>query len=313
MSYHPRIETAEKASFVTTRSRASELWFVNNPKLEEEILSRAAKYSSRYEVKLYALAIEGNHIHGPADFPKLNRASFMRDFNSTVAKAVPLYVPEYTGGRFWSRRYSCEFMPAAEDLEEYFFYTVLQVVQDGLVEKLSEFPWYNCFHDATCGIARKYKIVRWGEYNAAKRYNPKVKIKDYTDVFTLRYERLPGYEHLSQREYSLLMQKKLEKRRIAIVEKRKKEGLGFLGREALLQIRPGSTPKKTKTSTRSSHRPRILSICSERRKDGLDWYFSIYAQYKEASSRYRSGELLVEFPPGTYLPPAVCRAVGAPP
>jgi hypothetical protein len=312
MGYHPRIETADMASFLTTRSRASELWFVNNPKLEQAILGYAAKYSVRYEVKLYALAIEGNHIHGPADFPKCNRASFMRDFNSNVARAVPRYVPEYPGGRFWGRRYSSEFLPAAEDIENRFFYTVLQGVQDGQGETISKCRGYNCFHDAVWGIARKHKVVRWGEYHAAKRHNRKVRVKDYTDVFTLKYERLPGYEHLCQKDYAHFMQKKLEERRIVIVKRRKEEGLGFADPDAVLRTPPGARPKNTKTSTRYSHRPRVLSVCPERRKAANTWYFSIYAEYKKASLRYRSGELNVKFPPGTYMPPAVCHAIPPP-
>ncbi len=70
---------------MTTRTQASRLWFPNNKPLERSVLSYAAKYTTRYEVKLYALAVEGNHIHGVMDFPKLNRADFMRDFNSSVA------------------------------------------------------------------------------------------------------------------------------------------------------------------------------------------------------------------------------------
>jgi len=62
MGYHPRFECRERASFLTTRSRNSELWFVNNPKLEQAILGYAARYAQRRKVKLYALAIEGNHI-----------------------------------------------------------------------------------------------------------------------------------------------------------------------------------------------------------------------------------------------------------
>jgi hypothetical protein len=86
MSYHPRIESGEISSYLTTRSRNSELWFVNNKGLEAAILSYAAKYRTRYEVKLYGLAIEGNHVQGPAHFPKSNRANFMRDFNSSIAR-----------------------------------------------------------------------------------------------------------------------------------------------------------------------------------------------------------------------------------
>ena len=99
---------------------------MNNPELEEAILGYAARYSTRYEVKMYALAIEGNHIQKAASFPKANRAHFMRDFNSSVARAVPRYQPKYPGGRFWARRYSSEHLVAGQDLEEIFFYIVLQ-------------------------------------------------------------------------------------------------------------------------------------------------------------------------------------------
>lgn len=312
MGYHPRIESSEMGSFLTTRSRASELWFVNNPALEHAILGYAAKFSERYSVKIYALAIEGDHIQAPADFPLCNRAFFMRDFNSCVARAVQRYVSTYPGGRFWGRRYSSEFLPAGEDIEYRFFYTALQPVQDGLVERLSEYPWYNCFHDAIWGIERKYNMVRWAQYNAARRRNPRVSIKDYTDVVALRYERLPGYEHLTQKQYAHMMQKKLEEKRIAIVRERRQAGLGFAGRQALLKTIPGAKPRNTKTSTRYSYRPRVLSVCRERAKKVETWYFGVYAQYKDASRRYRSGELDVKFPAGTYMPPAVCRAIPPP-
>lgn len=305
MGYHPRIECSKRASFLTTRSRNSELWFVNNTELETAILGYTAKYSNKYSVKLYALAIEGNHVQGPAHFEQCNRASFMRDLNSNIARAVPRHCPTYPGGRFWGRRYSAEFLPEYADIEKQFFYTVLQPVQDGLVPKISEYPGYNCFHDAVWGITKKFKLVRWGDYNAAKRYNKKISIKDYTDVYELKYERLPGYEHLSQKEYAKLMHKKLEEHRVEIVKARLEKGEGFAGREALLETIPGSRPKKTKTSTRSSHRARILCGCPVTRASELEWYFGTYEQYKEASKRYRDGEYDVEFPPGTFRPPEV--------
>lgn len=301
MSYHPRIETAEHVSFQTTRSRNSRLWFVDNPTLEQAVLAQVAKLIARYEAKLYAFALEGNHVQFPGLFPELNRADFMRDLNSSIARMIPAFVPSYDGGRFWGRRYSNEFVSPGS-IEDYFFYTVLQAVQDGLVEKISDYPGYNCFHDAVWGIERKLKVVRRREYHMARKRNPKVRIKDFTDTVVLKFERLPGYEHLSQREYALLMEKKLEKRRLEIVRKRKSEGLGFMGREKLLRVKPGSKPRRTKTSTESSHRPRILSRDSEERRELLDWYFGCYFAYKEASRRYRNGELHVEFPPGMYRP-----------
>lgn len=302
MSYHPRIESKELASFLTTRSRNSRLWFINNKPLEVTILSFAAKYARRYGVKLYALAIEGNHIQGPAHFPKGNRASFMRDFNSSIARTVCRHTPEYEGGRFWGRRYSSEFLPGKEDIEEWFFYTVLQPVKDGLVERISDYPGYNCFHDAIWGIKRKFKVVRWKEFNAARKRCESASIKDYTEIVTLEYERLPGYEHLTQREYAKLMLKKLEERRLAIVKERYAKKLGFAGQAALLQTPRGAPPRSTKRSSLNSHRPRVLSICNKRRAECKDWYFRIYFEYKEASKRYRSGERSAIFPDGTYRP-----------
>ncbi len=316
MGYHPRIESKRLASFLTTRTRNSELWFVNNKPLEDAVLGYAAKYAERYEVKLYALAIEGNHTQGPAHFPKCNRAHFMRDLNSSIARAVKRLTPEYPGGRLWGRRYSAEFMPGDADIEDRFFYTVLQPVQDGLVEKISDYPGYNCFHDAIHGIKRKFKVLRIGAYNDAKRFNPKVAIQDYFDTVTLEYARLPGYEDLTQKEYAKLMQKKLEERRVKIVAERYQAGKGFAGKENLLKTARGAKPKSTKTSSITSHRPRVLSICPERLQACKLWYFKIYFDYREASKRYRNGEDEVIFPDGTYKPPRSLNpywSEGAPP
>lgn len=302
MGYHPRIESREKASFLTTRARNSELWFVNNRELEDAILGFTAKYAKRYQVKLYALAIEGNHTQAPAHFPQANRASFMRDLNSSIARAVPRYVSRYPGGKFWGRRYSSEFLPGNDDIEEWFFYTVLQPVKDGLVERISDYPGYNCFHDAVSGRERRFKVVNWWAYNARRRFDSSAKWKDFIEIHVLKYERLPGYEKLSQREYSELMHRKLEERRVKIVQDRRTKGLGFAGREAILRTPPGASPRSTKRGTVSSHRPRVLCICPERRRECIAWYFEIYFDYREASKEYREGKLDAQFPVGTYPP-----------
>ncbi len=266
------------------------------------MLGYAARFAHVHKVSLYALSVEGNHIQATALFPEGNRADFMRDFNSSTARAVARHTPQYPGGRLWGRRYSAELLPDHKDIEEQFFYTVLRPVQDGLVEKISDYPGYNCFHDAIWGIKRKYKVIFWAKYNGAKRHNPDAKIKDYTETVELRYERFPGYEHMTQKEYAIYMQQELERRRVEIVQKRYKQGLGFAGKKYLLQVRPGSTPKNTKTSSRYDHRPRVLSKCPARLKEALEQYFYNYFAYKEASLRYRNGELDVKFPFGCYKP-----------
>ena len=303
MGYHPRIETTNVATFQTTRCKNSELWFVNNEPLEEAILGYLAKYSKRYDVSLYAFALEGNHSQFPALFSNCNRSHFMRDLNSNVARAVPRYVPSFDGGRLWGRRYSAESLPGNEDVEEWFFYTVLQAVNDGHVQKISQYPGYNCFHDAIYGIKRTFKVMNWTRYNEAKRWSKSVNQKDFEEEFTLDYKRLPGYEHLSQSKYARIMQEKLEKRRAEIVKKRLEKGLPVHNGEHLKDTKPGDRPMRTKTSTRNSHRPRVLSICDKRRAECKAWYFQKYYDFKDASLAYRTSDPTVEFPPGMYKPP----------
>lgn len=301
MSNHPRIECKKVASFQTTRTRNSELWFVNNAKLEQAILGYAARYSTRYGVTMYALAIEGNHIQQVNRFPSANRASYMRDFNSSVARSVIRHQRNYPGGKLWARRFSSEHLPASQDIEEYFFYTVLQPVNDGLVDDIREYPGYNCFEDAIYERERYYKVVNWKEYNDARRWNPNVTIEQFTEICILKYTRLPGYEHLSQAEYVSMMRKKLKERTATILQARVHSR--SVGAKRLQQVKPGSLPRKTKTSGWKDHRPRVLSKDPGRRAAAKAWYFDIYFRYRKASKMYRSGDLDVEFPPGTYKPP----------
>jgi len=309
MSYHARIETSEFASLSTTRSRNSELWFINNRRLENEVLGNLAKYAKRYEVALYAFAIEGSHVHDLAHYPKANRGVFHRDLNCSIAKSVMKHAVGYPGGRLWARRYSNEFLPDAEDIEEYFFYVALQPVHDGLVDRLSEYPGYNFFNDAINGITRKFKIVRWKEYNDALRWDPNVKISSFTDIFELSYKRLPGYENLTQAEYRKVMLKKLEVKRKEAIAKRNKP---CMGAERLKQQIPGTPAKNPKKSKRYDHRPRILCVCPKRRRTANAWYFNLQFDFKEASAKYRSGDLETKFPPGTFKPPIfTCKALPA--
>jgi len=270
--------------------------------LEHAILGYTAKYANRYNITVYAFAIEGNHLHLVAQVNDGNRFAFMRDLKSSIAKAIPRYTPSHPGGTVWGRRYSNEFLPAPDDIEERFFYTVLQPVQDGLVESISEYPGYNCFHDAIWGIPRTFEIVNWTSYNEALRWNPKARPIDFKETYTLEYARLPGYEHLSREEYAHLMSTRLEQRCQDIVAKRRAARKGFAGRRALLKVRQGSRPRTTKVSTRDSRRPRVLSVCPKRRAEASAWYFSIYFEYKVASEQYRRGNYEACFPPGTYKP-----------
>ena len=87
------------------------------------------------------------------------------------------------------------------------------------------------------------------------------------------------------------------------MNERREKGLGFAGREAVLKTKPGARPKRTKSSDRNSHRPRVLSVCHERRHRYKERYFKLYFAYKAASEEYRGGKLDAQFPEDTDKPP----------
>ena len=295
-----RIEDPTRVSFITDRTKESRLWFVNNRKLEREILGRLAKAQNERGVKLYAFVMQGNHYHSIAVFPEANRFQFEQDLNAGIQIATTKGVKEFRGGTLWGGRYAEVPLLTNEDIEEKFFYCALQAVHAGLCDNPEDYPGYNSFWDAIEGIEREFTWINYTEYNEARRKGKKVKPEDFLETNILRYDRLPGYEHLSQSEYSALMREKLERRRQKLILERRKEGVGFLGVAALRRVRPGSKPKKTKSGVR---RPLCITNCPIARETYLDFYFETLRRFREASKRYRAGDLTAEFPPGTFRPP----------
>ena len=298
-----RIESGDFASFITSRTVNSRLWFVNNQRIERLCLTNLARYGEKYGAELYAFVLMGNHHHQVARFPNRNRSSFYRDFNARLAEGVRNFVEEFEGGPLFERRFSEQALPLADDIEEQFFYSALQGVAEGLCEHPDDYPGYNSFHDAINGVRRVLYYTDWARYRSRKRFNKKLQPEDFTTEHILEFKRLPGYEHLTQRQYKKLMLKKREERRLKLIEERKADGLGFVPRAKLLEVTPGTKPKTTKKSTRESKRPLVLTKCPEARKLFLEWYFSIYEAYKAAVKLYREGHLDAKFPPGTYRPP----------
>ena len=304
MPHHPRIECGNLVNFTTSRTARCEIWFNCNRYLEKAVLGHLAQCTDRYGVTLYAFSLEGTHKHELAQFPGCNRADFFRDFNCAVSRAVGRFQSNFKGGALWGRRYSNEFVPLSENIEDKFFYTVLQPVQDGLVESIDQYPGYNCFHDAVNGKARNYPIVDWTRYNSDKRWKEDITVEEYTVMYELKYARIPGYEELSQAEYAKMMTKKLKERTAQLVRERKAEGKGFLGADQLLRIKAGTPAMNPKLSTRWSFRPRIHCSCAKTREAYLEWYFAMIEEFWEASDIYRNEpEEEALFPPGMYKPP----------
>lgn len=303
MSQDLKIESPNRTFFITTRTQNSRLWFVNARQLEERILAYLAKYQSDYRVILYNFILMGNHYHLSASFPDANKSAFMRSFNSIIAKLTKSYCEAFDGGTLWARRYRDQVLLEPSDIEHWCFYAALNPVSSGLTKKVRHYSGYNSFSDAASGKSRKFKIIDWTDYNNRKRYNSSLTPEDCATEYHLTFSRLPGYEEFSQSAYRRFMNSTLECRQMKLVEARLKNGEGFCTSEQLKRTIAGAKPKSTKSSSRSTKRPLVLTLSASARKRYLEWYFGILNWFKEASRRYLLGEVEVQFPPGTYRPP----------
>ena len=149
-------------------------------------------YQEKHNATLYSFALMGNHDHVNATFPEANRASFMRDFNSQIARLTKRLVSEVGKGKFWEKRYSEQELARNEDIEEYFFYCALQAVSTELADHPDKYNQYNSFQDAVSGVEREYLVTNWTKYSNARRWNCNVDINKYQTSYKPRYTRPPG-------------------------------------------------------------------------------------------------------------------------
>jgi len=297
-----RVEQADTVWFITSRTNRSELWFIHCPKLIERMKAYLAKYVEKHSVIIYAHCIVGNHFHLIAKFPLRNKAAFMRDLNSITARLVRKYQRNFGSGTLFSRPHHALALLDNNAIEDKFLYTLLNFVSSGIVERIGDHPDSFGTFDPVTGISRTFKIICWRTYRDKKRYNKKLKPSDFEKKYTLTYTRLPGYEHLSQKEYEKLLRKKIEDRRCQLVEERFKAGKGFLGIKKLKEQTPGQKPKTTKTSSESSFMPIVQCSCPKLKEEYLKFYFDTVAEFRACFKKLKQGKQNVTFPSGTYPP-----------
>ena len=296
-------EFPDEVVFITSRTNLSRLWFKLTPELCEFFHGALARYQEFYEVDIYGFCLMGNHYHLLARFPKANRAAFERSFNSMLARAVPRFVKGFAGGKFWGRPYKFQIVPESEDIINWFLYTILNPVSSGITTNPTALGRPNALSVIREGSNRVCRWFNRTNYENAKRKNPNVDKQRYYTNHTLKVSRLPGLEDLTDSQYIARIEELVRERREKILAERRSKGLGYLGEKNLRLQKAGVKPRHTKTSTRESYNPLVLSLCQKARQRVLKVYLNIADCYKVASHKFRNRMKGYVFPQNTYLPP----------
>jgi hypothetical protein len=185
----------------------------------------------------------GNHYHLLASFPKRNRALFMRDLNSALARLIGRYVSAHGRRSVWARRYSYQVLLRDEDVRHWFYYVALNPVSSGITRSVSQYPSYNSFFDAARGKVRICTWIDWSRYLLYKRNHSEAKPSHFAKEYRLKLSRLPGLEKVSVKRYKELVFIEAKKRQKRLVTERERAGKGFLGPAKLLAQTPGTSPR----------------------------------------------------------------------
>ena len=292
------------SSFITRRFRNSQLAYANNNPLETRVLGSLGKYIDKYKATIYAFTIYGSHDHPMVNFKPKTKSSFFRDFGARTAEAVKKHVPGIGTGSVFEKRTSEEAItPDTESHMDRLMYTILQPIAGGLVKNLSDYPGFNSMPYILSGKPLEVEFFNGDAYTRAKRRNKSVDPAKFNEKFEIIFAKIPGYEHLSQKEYRKEILAEYEKRRLAIIEKLEGQGHKWPCVERLRSTRCTEVAKNPKRSTRGSKRPLVLSVCMLRRQEFLDFYCSVLVAFKKASAKYLDGDRNAEFPEGTCIPP----------
>lgn len=272
---------------LTIRTVSGKLLMTPNRKVRRLIGGIVARYQELLEIELFACTVLSNHYHMIVRGPRGNVDEFMENVNREIARRMNFYLRRE--GKFWGRRYDDQEILSEEDLLEAFLYVITNATRHGLVAETREWTGLHCFEQVLSEKNREFSFVH---YSAERE-------QDRVSTHTLKLSILPMLRGLSRKVRRKKLQALLEQRMQEIREGRYKDGGGFVGMEVIQDQDPESVPLNSSRTPR----PPCYTKCPKRRKEYRRCETERRARYREASFRFRLGDLTVQFPQYTFPPP----------
>ncbi|MCK5689648.1 hypothetical protein KAI87_10285 [Myxococcota bacterium] len=305
---HARRHCADVPYHIVSRIFGGVFRLVPTPKITAIINGIFARARQNYPgIKLYAAVVLSNHFHlqlqgEPEEIP-VYIGYIKREISRRIGKEQDRSGPMWAG-------YDSLALPSQISEMSSFRYILGQGVKEGLVERPEQWPGLHCakslltgkplpgiWFDGT-GFSRK-----WDREKRRKNGNTDlVKKKDFITKTELSFEKIQRWENLSDEEYAAQIKAIIDE----VVQEQKEErgGAPVLGAEQVM---------KTSIDTHKAwepllfHEERSRLVCwgpshATELQEYLAEYWAFQKAYKEASKRFRAGELDVEFPENSFRP-----------
>ena len=263
-------------------------------------LGRALK---KFPVRLHWADANVNHLHiGRCAIPgqTKNLSNFNQHFYSLLSRELNrLWDRE---GPVWSSRVRSREAIDDQSLEQQLFYSVTNMVKDGLVDKVTHSKGFSCYSSLATGKTEKYWYydrTAWWKQGGPLGRKPLSAFKKWVKV---KFEPIPTWENVPEHKWQAHFRR--EVRCVEQTERstREKEQRRPLGPVKLSKLDPRSRPRTTKKRTKQPlcHASDMEAAAAYKR----EWRVFLDAFYR-ASGKFLSGNYHVEFPDGSFRPPLV--------
>jgi REP element-mobilizing transposase RayT len=262
------------------------------------VLARAARMNG---VEIFGFVFASNHVHLLVKAPRGNLPRFMQYVLTNISKKVGHAVR--WNGRFWERRYSAEPVLDEVALLGRVRYMLAHGPKEGLVRTCAEWPGLSSLAMMLDGTPRRFRWFNWTRKSKVRPSKSKVRPSSegsgsfgekWVEQETLTLTPLPLQTLQSPEALRRFLHDAME----AIESEAARLHRRFMGRAAVLRQNPLRRARKKERSVRPPCHTSIPALL----KEHLETYRAFVAAFREASSRWRSGDVTAVFPEGAYRP-----------
>lgn len=272
---------------ITCRTREARLWLHPSRNVEKLLGGILARYTELLSIDLYAYCFLGNHYHLLLRAPERNTDEFCENLNREIARRINWKF--HREGSLWYRRYDDQEVLCEDDVLRAYLYVTTNPVRHGLVDHPGKWGGLNSYAQSLSEKTRSFTFYCYSEEEEEKR----------VCRHSIKLSVLPQLKELKKETRQAELSRLIEERTKEYQQERKERGEGFIGMERILAEVPGGLPQQVSRSPRPVAYTRDVTLLREARKRKRERE----ASYREASARYRLGELAVEFPEYSFKPP----------
>ena len=300
MARRPRYWLPNQPYFLTLRTVDRQFLLKPSPETRNITGACIARALKKYPVQLLFFDSNINHIH--AAFYLLpdqvdNASQFCQLLDGLLARELNRHWDRT--GPFWSSRARIEPIVDDDALVEKLLYSACNTVKDDLVEHPSHWRGYSTYRALAQGEVERFWYVDrtawWRKGGPVSGQS----VEEFVRWIEVKLSRLPAWEGLSEAQ----RQSRFRHLVRGVVEQKKKErsaeGRSAMGVRSLDAVDHRERPASAK---RSSVQPLCHASSKAGRMAYRDLWRAFIDLYREASARFRSGDLSVQFPSGSFRP-----------